>query len=294
MTLPPLSGIRAFEAAARKQNFRQAAAELGMTPAAVSQHVRALEDWLGVALFERSARGVKLTAAGQEFGTSVTSGLGEIETAVDRIKGRTKRTTVRLACLPSVVSHWLAPRLSEFRRAHPGISVSISYAANAQNPEEASADLLIQHGIMPQEDAHTILSAATRPTCAPDYLRRNGMPATEAALSGADLLHDETPLAWQRWFGEHVLPTPSFAGPIFADFNLLLSSVTAGLGVALCPTALIAPELAEGRLVVLFERASDLDRFYWLKARDDLGYEASLMRDWLIAQATPADTARSA
>ncbi|MDE1158785.1 MAG: LysR substrate-binding domain-containing protein [Neorhizobium sp.] len=288
MKTPPLAGIRAFETAARHQNFRKAAAELGMTATAVSQHVKALEDWLGTALFERGARGVTLTRAGEELGASVTAGLGQIDRSALQIRDRAKRTTVRLACLPSVVSHWLAPRLSDFRAAHPHIEVSISYAAEARTPAAAGADLLIQHGNMPDNRAHAILSAATRPTCSPLYLARKGPFAAPADLAFADLLHDETPSAWQRWFTEGGVDIAAPSGPIFADFNLLLSSLTSGLGIGLCPSELIARDLSEGRLIVLFERPNDADKIYWLAERERLTPEAALMRDWLVAQAGQA------
>lgn len=285
MKTPPLSGIRAFEAAARHQNFRKAASELGMTATAVSQHVKALEEWLGARLFERGARGVRLTRAGEEFGAAVSSGLGQIDRTALRIKDGAKRATVRLACLPSVVSHWLAPRLSDFRAAHPEIDVSISYAAEARTAAAAGADLLIQHGRLPDGKAHVILSAATRPTCSPSYLARKGSLTTEADLALADLLHDETPSAWQRWFTEGGLDIAAPSGPIFADFNLLLSSLTSGLGIGLCPSDLIARELAEGRLVTVCARPSDADKVYWLAEADRLSSGAALMRDWLVAQA---------
>ncbi len=285
MKTPPLSGIRAFEAAARHQNFRRAAAELGMTATAISQHVKALEEWLGTGLFERGARGVRLTKAGQEFATSVTAGLRQIDRHALRIRQEAKRTTVRLACLPSVVSHWLAPRLSDFRAAHPEIDVSISYAAEARTPSAAGADLLIQHGAPPDGRSHVILSAATRPTCSPLYLSRKGPFTTPADLGFADLLHDETPSAWQRWFSEGHLEINAPSGPIFADFNLLLSSLTSGLGIGLCPTELIARDISEGRLVTLFDRPSDAEKVYWLAEADNLTPQAALMRDWLVAQA---------
>ncbi|RYC17396.1 LysR substrate-binding domain-containing protein [Ciceribacter ferrooxidans] len=288
MKLPPLPSLRAFESAARRENFRQAATELGMTPAAVSQHVRSLEDWLGVRLFERSARGVRLTPAGREFGSAVTAGLAGIAAAAERLTAAARRRTVRLACLPSVVTHWLAPRLPRFRAAHPDIQVAISYAAGAKTASEAASDLLIQHGARPDAGAVPILSGATHPTCAPAYLHRKGPIRDPRDLLEADLLHDESPAAWWRWFAEGSLESPREAGPIFADFNLLLSSLTAGLGVALCPTALIADELSRGELEILFDRPTDMEKAYWLTEAASLSPEAVLMRDWLLAEAAAA------
>lgn len=289
MKLPPLPGLRAFEAAARRENFRQAATELGMTPAAVSQHVRSLEDWLGVRLFERSARGVQLTPAGREFGDAVSAGLAGIAAAAERLTAGARRRTVRLACLPSVVAHWLAPRLPRFRAAHPDIQVAISYAAGARTAAEAAADLLIQHGTRPDSGALPILSGATRPTCAPAYLHRRRTIRDPRALLEADLLHDESPDAWRRWFAEGGLESPRETGPIFADFNLLLSSLTAGLGVALCPTALIADALSRGELEILFDRPTDMEKAYWLTEAANLSPEAVLMRDWLLSEAVDAN-----
>lgn len=284
MKLPPLPSLRAFEAAARKESFRHAATELGMTAAAVSQHVRTLEDWFGVALFERSARGVRLTAEGRDFSRTVSAGLGAIAEAAEQLSAARQRRQVRLACLPSVVSHWLAPRLPAFRAAHPDIQVTISYSAGAGTPVEAKADLLIQHGVRPSPEAQPILSAATRPTAALGYVERRGPFPAASDLARADLLHDEDKAAWRRWFTEGGIAVPTESGPLFADFNLLVSSVTSGLGVALCPTALIADELARGALQILFERASDTEKYYWLMETDRPTPESVIMRDWLLSE----------
>ncbi len=284
MKLPPLPSLRAFEAAARKESFRHAAAELGMTAAAVSQHVRALEGWLGIALFERSARGVRLTPEGRDFSGTVSASLGAIAAAAEQLAAARRPRQVRLACLPSVVSHWLAPRLPAFRAAHPGIQVTIGYSAGAETPAEAKADLLIRHGARPSPEALPILSAATRPTAARSYVERKGPFPDAADLARADLLHDEDKAAWRRWFTEGGIVAPAESGPLFADFNLLVSSVTSGLGVALCPSALIANELARGELQILFERASDTEKYYWLLEADRPTQEAMLMRDWLLSE----------
>ncbi|MDI7864855.1 LysR substrate-binding domain-containing protein [Rhizobiaceae bacterium n13] len=293
MKLPPLASLRAFEAAARRGGFLHAASELGMSAAAVSQHVRSLETWLGLALFERRARGVELTQAGREFGAACTQGLGQIALAAERLTARGRQKVVSLACQPSIVSHWLAPRLPRFRAAHPDIQVSIVYPLGAKTPEEAGVDLLIRHGTRPDRPAQPILSAATRPTCSPAYLERSGPIRSPADLLRAELLHDETEAAWPAWFALQGIAAPAHAGPIFADFNLLVSSAIAGLGVGLCPTALIEDELRRGSLVTLFDPAADTDKYYWLLESQRSTEAAALMRTWLIteaaAQAAPGE-----
>lgn len=138
-----------------------------MSAAAISQHVRTLEQWLGEPLFERQARGVRLTAAGREFGATVSSSLRQVAASAEEIRGRKQRAVVRLASLPSVVAYFLTPRLPRFRALHPDIQVSISYSTTGMS---TPADLTILHGRRPTESAVALFSAATRPTCAPAYL----------------------------------------------------------------------------------------------------------------------------
>lgn len=284
MNLPPLASLRAFEAAARRQSFLHAAAELGMTAAAISQHVKSLEEWIGLALFERRPRGVRLTAQGRELGDACSEGLGHIAMTVERLTGRSGQKRVSLACQPSMVTHWLASRLPAFRAAHPDIQVAIVYPLGARTPEEAGADLLIRHGRQPDRPAQAILGAATRPTCSRGYLQRCGPIATPADLLRADLLHDETESAWTAWLASQGLRPPANAGPLFADFNLLVSSVLAGLGIGLCPTALVEKQIEDGELTVLFDHAIDEDKSYWLIAAQTLSEPGKLLAAFLLGE----------
>ncbi|NTE60267.1 LysR family transcriptional regulator [Agrobacterium fabrum] len=286
MTLPPLATLRAFEAAARKASFALAAQELGMTATAVSQHVRNLEACLGVALFERHARGVRLTPAGREFGNTVSGSLRQIASGAERVRRGHDRMTVRLASLPSVVAHFLTPRLPRFRALHPDIQVSISYSG-AQHT--SAADLTIGHGISFGENAVALFSAETRPTCAPSYIASAGPFNDEASLLRAELLHDDTETAWRDWFAVGDMSLPYGAGPIFADFNLLITALKAGQGIGLCPTALLREEIAEGQLTVLFDQAADTDKYYWLIRPEEMTASARLLADWLVAEARGSD-----
>ena len=286
MKLPPLPTLRAFEAAARRESFLQAATELGMTAAAVSQHVKALEDWLGLALFERRTRGVRLTADGRELGAACSEGLGHIARAAERLTARRSGLRVSLACKPSVVNHWLGPRLPRFRATHPEIQVSVVYPLGALTPDEAGTDLLIRHGTRPPGRAERILEAATRPTCSPAYLDQHGPIITPADLLKQHLLHDATEAAWHAWLAARGVAGPTPTGPLYADFNLLVSSVLSGLGIGLCPTALIADQLAAGTLKVLFDAPADEDKAYWLLSGADLPEPAAVLRDWLLAESS--------
>ncbi|MCC9620286.1 LysR family transcriptional regulator [Thalassospira sp. MA62] len=280
-----MSHIRAFETAARHQNFVRAADELGITPTAVSQHVRALEDWLGVALFERQARGVRLTDKGDVFAQSCSRAIIDIANAAADISRKDTKRKISLACQPSIVSLWLAPRLPDFIDQHPDIQVSIVYPMGARHPDEVGADLLIQYGYKAPATGEKFLNAATRPTCAPSYCDRVGTLETPASLMNAHLLHDETESAWHQWFAAHDLVLASGNAPVFADFNLLVSSVLAGHGIGLCPTALIESDIAAGNLIVLSEDAINQDKFYWLIAADNPSPDVQLLHNWLMKQA---------
>ena len=282
--IPPLSHIPAFEAAARFESFIRAAKALGITSTAVSQHVRALENWLGTPLFVRKARGVQLTREGREFADSCQNALREIRDGAERVSPQNTKRKVGLACQPSVVSLWLTSRLPDFMERHPEIQVSIVYPFGATTPEEVGADLLIRHGTTPDRTAEKLLSAATRPTCAKSYLEKAGPLDGPVAIRDARLLHDETEDAWRLWFRQYGLELPGGNAPVFGDFNLLISSIQAGHGIGLCPTALIESDIASGNLVVLSEDAADTDKYYWLIGAHALSSDAELLRQWLRDQ----------
>ncbi|GES42353.1 transcriptional regulator [Rhizobium dioscoreae] len=279
----PLASLRAFEAAVRHESFAKAAAELNLTAAGVSQHVRALEEWLGIKLFTRHARGVMATMAGRSFGAAVANGLGHIDIAARQLRLAGNNRPVSVACIASVATRWLIPRLQAFKKEYPEIQINIVYALDAKTPEAASVDLLIRHGPRPAVNAVSLLPAETRPTCSREYERRHGPIRTPADLLNVDLLHDETTAAWTRWFTLEGIHQPPKPGPIFADFGLMIGSVIGGQGVGLCPTALIAEELGNGTLVALFDTALDTDKSYWLIEADHLSDDAETFRDWLIA-----------
>ncbi|WP_117194394.1 LysR substrate-binding domain-containing protein [Rhizobium terrae] len=281
----PLSSLRPFEAAARHGSFVKAAAELRLTPAGISQHVRALEAWMNIALFVRHPRGVALTAAGREFSTAVRHGLGHIEMAAHELSLAVRDRPVSVACIPSVATRWLIPRLPRFKALHPQIRVNILYAPDAGTPEAAGADLLIRHGVQPDGPATRLLGAETRPTCSAGFLATHGPFETPESLLSAELLHDETREAWTRWFAMTGIHTGSREGPVFGDFNLMVGSVIGGQGIGLCPTSLIGEEIATGSLVTLAETPSDTEKAYWLIEARGLSQETRMLRDWLLMEA---------
>ncbi|NLS00601.1 LysR family transcriptional regulator [Rhizobium sp. P38BS-XIX] len=283
MRTVPQASLRAFEVAIRHESFAKAAVELNLTAAGISQHVRAMEAWLGIPLFTRHPRGVTATAAGREFGAAIAHGLGHIESVAQKLRQDGKDRPVSVACIASVATRWLIPRLPDFRRKHPDIRINIVYALDARTPEAASVDLMIRHGPMPTANAVALLSAETRPTCSTEFRHRAGPIDAPSDLLHAELLHDETTSAWARWFALAGIRTSPKPGPIFADFTLMIGSVLGGQGIGLCPTALITDELANGTLLTLFDTPLDTEKAYWLLQASRLSTEAETFRDWLLA-----------
>jgi LysR family glycine cleavage system transcriptional activator len=286
MSLPPPATLRAFEAAARLESFARAGDELHVSAAAISQHVRTLELWLGQPLFRRHAQGVELTLSGRELGAAVTDGLARIARVADRLRLEGASAKVSIGCISSVATRWLIPRLPAFERSHPDIRLQVVYAFDHSTPQSTDTDLLIRHGRRPAATAYPLLSAETRPVCAPGYRERFGAIGRPQDLLDTVLLHDETPRAWEAWLKAAGVEVPArLRGTVFQDATLTASATIQGQGIGLLPTRLFADELLGGALVVLFDTPSDSDKHYWLVEGDGLSPSATLFRDWLLAEA---------
>lgn len=262
----PLNAIRAFEATARHLSFSAAGEELHVTHPAISHQIRRLEEWLGVPLFHRDARKVRLTEAGQALQASASAALTELGATCRRIRRNAAQASLSVGCIPSIASRWLVPRLSDFTGRHPEIAIRVAYA-KAEDRLEDDNDILITLGAdpSPQVTSLRLFSRISRPACSPHYLARKGPLETAAAIAAADLLHDETRQGWQEWFAKAGIGKADIGnGPVFADFNILATAVIAGHGVALCPVEVFREELRRGDLVVVSDISTDDDKGYFL------------------------------
>ncbi|WP_457581744.1 LysR substrate-binding domain-containing protein [Ensifer canadensis] len=265
--LPPLGMLRAFEAAARLASFSRAADELHVTHAAVSHQIRLLEEWFGRPLFLREKRGVRLIGEAERLADALTSCFDRISTETDILRANPK-TSITVACIPSIATRWLIPALSEFLERHPDIDVKVVYAMAKQQLRETGCDVLITLGadLSGGAQCDRLFSRANRPVTSPRYIERKGSLDTAEAIATADLLHDETTTRWREWFakaGLAVRGSPQ-RGPVFQDFNLLATAVIAGHGVALCPVEVFRREIENGDLIVLSPIATLEDESYFL------------------------------
>ncbi|TVQ32947.1 MAG: transcriptional regulator GcvA [Geminicoccaceae bacterium] len=295
--LPPLNALRAFEAAARHLSFKRAAEELNVTPAAVSQHVKALEDQLGVALFRRLTRALVLTEAGRAAAGSLTLGFDYLATGVDVLRRYGKARALTVSVPPSFGARWLVPRLVRFQRAHPAIEVRIDARIEAIDFERHDVDLAIRFGSgrYPGLVTHCLISRHVFPVCSPELQRSSPALRVPADLAGHTLLHHQHPAspavdpAWAMWLqAAGVRGIDAERGPRFSNHGLALDAAAAGHGVALADLSLVEDDLRTGRLVRPFAGVADWpsEFCYYLVHPPERVDDASLVafRDWLMAE----------
>ena len=288
--LPSLNALRCFEAAARSGSFSRAAAELNVTQSAVSHQVRQLEQWCGLNLFDRQGRQTLPTAKGQDLARSLAEAFDIMAAACRRLQQSEQGPALTIAALPSFATIWLIPRLSEFFREHPEVSVKVVYAFAGQKLDFEEVDVAVLWGAGEWEGCRStrLLAGSTVPICNPIYLEKEGPFDVPQAILGKPLLHDTDRLDWQNWMRhaglKHAGPSP---GPIFQDFNLLRAAALAGQGIALCPRHLIADDLESGRLVQLFETDIKHDYAYSIiePASGRRSDAIETFKDWLLSTA---------
>jgi len=282
--LPPLGAIEAFAAAARTLSFTDAARELNLTASAVSRRVAQLEHTLDVALFHRITRGLRLTAAGETYLASIMPALEQLRAAGTALAPAARGGTVRLATLPSFAALWLFPRLAAFEAAHSGIDLRVSTVARAPDATRDDIDLAVAIGTGAWRgwSNDRLMAMRCRPVCAPSLRKSLRTPAD---LERHTLLGVSQPRGfWRRWCREAGLPPfPPRRTLRFDGLHLLYEAAASGLGVALAFDDLVAPYLADGRLIEPFDHSFVPDQAYHLLARPGERRRAvRVVRDWLL------------
>ena len=252
--LPPLSSLRAFEAAARHGSFKQAAAELGVTPTAVSHQIRFLEEYTGLALFERQVRKVVLTEAGAELYPVLRDGFNAFETTLRRLGAPQPARPVTISATNAFMAHWLAPRIADFRRRHPDIDLELHASDQPVELGADQADLAIRYGRGPYPGmvSEPLFADHFAPLASP--LLRDADPADAKVPLIAFHWSREHPLnpTWPAWFAAAGLPWRARPGQLrFSDESHAIQAALAGQGIALLSLELLAGELHAGRLVRL-------------------------------------------
>ncbi len=265
--LPPLNALRAFEATARHLSVKDAADELSVTPGAVSQLVKALELHLGVTLFRRINRGMLLTDAGQGYLPPVRNAFRQIGEATQRVRVSPDSGVLTVSVTPFFAAAWLVPRLKSFQDVHPAIDLQIVTSNTPVDFSRDGVDLAVRHGLgrYPGLRSERVLVVEIVPVAAPALVARLGKPASPADLARWPQVHDAERKGWHHWFrsqGIDKIGAPR--GPAFDDSSVLLKAVLAGQGAGLLPAAMVALDVAEGRLVKLADAAWLEDVAYYL------------------------------
>ncbi|WP_176084898.1 LysR family transcriptional regulator [Martelella sp. HB161492] len=249
---PPLNALRAFEAAARLGGFSTAAEELSVTPAAISQHIKALEDWAGAALFERRSKGVRLTALGREVIGEFTRAFDALGSAQRRLSeaGRPKR--MQIAALPSVAQLYLAPRLGTLKQAFPGVTISVTALERPPNLAREMFDFsLFFRAADPAVGQIVVARDAMTPVCVPALADKLATPSDLLAFPLiSDALWNND---WRDWFQQVMNDETSIPeGPVFSLYSMALDEALGGGGILMGHHALIDRYRQQGRLVAPF------------------------------------------
>lgn len=272
--LPPLNALRAFEAAARRLSFTQAADELNVTPGAISQQIRQLEDYAGTPLFKRTGRSVLLTDAAQASLPLVREAFERISEAGRIMQSPARKGRVMVSCAPSFAAKWLAPRLDSFHRQHDGIEAWISADTGLTDFTTADADFAIRYGRGSYDGlkSEKLLDETVLPVCSPAMVEGPDAIRRPEDLKNHTLLHDESTEVdpscpdWASWLrARKVEGVDASRGPRFNQAILVIEAAAAGRGVALAKQAIAASDLASGRLVAPFaDGSTSIDFGYWL------------------------------
>ncbi|MBZ2169153.1 LysR substrate-binding domain-containing protein [Marinobacter sp. F4216] len=261
--LPSLNALRAFETTCRHLSFAQAAEELHVTPAAVKQLVRKLEEHLGIALVERSGRGLKVTPAGRAGLDALAAGFQQIEDAVGQIRGYRQPRRLIISAEPSFATAWLVPRLERFRALHADVDVLIDSSLRLADLEAGVADVAIRFGAAPQKGvvAHRLFDETLCAFCSPSLTRGPDGLKQLTDLSRATLIHWDTSaltwaratrdcVSWQSWLSQlGVERIDARRGISFSDYNLAVQAAIAGQGVVLGSLPIMRDLVSAGLLV---------------------------------------------
>lgn len=291
--LPSMSALRILEAMDRLDSVSAAAEDLALTQGAVSRQIQALETQLGVKLAQRDGRRLVLTPRARAYAAEVRASLNRVAEATLRVQTVPLGGTLSLAILPAFGMRWLMPRLPDFARLYPDITINMATRlegfAFSQDPFDAA--IRFGDGKWPGCDSLLLKHEALIPVAAPDWLlHANPVPAE---ISRLPLLHIRTrPDAWADWFrARGVAPDKASVGTWHDQFSTIIHAASHGLGAALLPDYLIQEELATRQLVALDPHPMEASGAYYLVWPSSRGEDLALkrFRDWLVEQAEPED-----
>ena len=286
--LPPLAAVRVFESAARHQNFTQAAAELGMTQAAVSYQIRLLEERLGTSLFARVKGRVSLTEAGRRIAPLVANAFETLEDAFSGLVAE-DQALLSLSAAQTLATCWLAPRLGRFQVRHPNLAVRLSTDNRLVDfsTGEFHAAIRVGRGDWPGLRCHFLFRMYFSPICTPDFVREHDLTKPEQLLDIPRLSpRDDWWADWLADLGIEAPPAAKDPGLVLDNQVMEANAAFAGAGIAMMTPLFWRDELAAGRLVQPFAHAHVTGRSHWLVYPEGRRNQPKIaaFRDWLLGE----------
>lgn len=301
--LPPLNSLRAFEAAARYLSFTKAAEELHVTPAAVSQQVKVLEDYFDVQLFRRLTRALMLTDAGQSVVPILQQGFDRLEEVDSLLRSPPNDRVLNVSVSPSFGAKWLVPRLDRFRRSHPEYDVRIDATDVKVDFKQDDTDIALRYGLGAYRGliAERLLAESVTPVCSPTLLQGEVPINTPTDLRHHTLLHvewrseSETTPSWRMWLrAAGVSDIDADRGPRFSMETMAVQAAIEGQGIALTSSALVEDDLSKRRLVNPFPNtlAQETQFCYFVVYPEShiTRPKVKAFRDWVTEEARMATT----
>lgn len=287
--LPPLISLRYFEAAARHLSFTKAADELCVTQAAVSHQIKALEEWLGVPLFVRLNRAIKLTDSGQKFSGPLTEAFDILENVTSEVLLREIDSALTIATFDSIASAWLVPRLKGLRALYPELNVHIRIIDKYSDFIDDDIDLEIRYGDgnWPKFHVTKLAEEDLYPVCSPQFLDVRSPLRNPSDLLKYKLIHDETMTSWQQWLIAAGVSNPQLDDSLSMNHShLVMQAAIAGEGIALGRSVLVQDALKNGSLIIPLEYSLKSDFAYYIVCPKNTAEQiwVSSFREWLESE----------
>lgn len=301
--LPSLNAIRVFEAAARHRSFKKAADELHVTHAAVSQHIRQLEDWFGAPLFHRLTRAVDLVDVAEPYLEFLTRAFDDLEIQTNNLKEILGGKSLRLQVDPQFAMLWLVPRLSQFYLMHPDIELTIIMKEGGFDARRDPADVAVVFNypgtpVADKDDNSVVLvSVKAFPVCSPSFADKRSVRGPGDLLN-LTLLHDEDRDWWRSWFQAAGLDVAEhLPGPLHSQSGLALLAAESGQGIALLDDLESMDAIRAGRLIRVSDVSIPGGEYVLVRSASRKDSDAAnAIESWLraIIDAEVADLGRSA
>ncbi len=293
----PLTALRAFEVAARLRSIKQACIELNLTPGAISQQVRALEDRVGVQLFDRTSGRYDLTAIGEQLLSRLTHCFDDMETAMQEVVAHAEPNRLRLKLAPTFAARWFAPRMVSFLSSNRGVDLEVTTIASSAEIGFEQCDFLVQFGgaSWPDFDSVLLFRDELVPVCSPKIARTLRKPED---LRKQTLLHSSfREKNWAQWLESAGMDTRLAAtGPRFQNGLLACEAAASGSGVAVMQLAYVEADIAQGRLVAPFDHHAVSENGYYMTSSKHRRTERKIQdfRNWILTVLPGASQSRTA